>query len=63
MNNADRRLNANHGLRTGRQARVQVGPDGVCVTYDPNNKISKIKAHERVRKIGIAVMFSQGKIQ
>ena len=39
------------------------GPAGVCITYDPNSEISKMKARERVRKIGIAVMFSQGKIQ
>ena len=23
------------------------GPDGVCITYDPNSEISKIKARER----------------
>jgi hypothetical protein len=39
------------------------GPNGVCITYDPDSEVSKIRAHERVRKIGIAVMFSQGKIQ
>ena len=39
------------------------GPDGVCITYDPNSEISKIKARERVRKIGIAVMLSQGKLK
>ena len=39
------------------------GPSGACITYDPKSEISKMRAHERVRKIGIAVMFSQGKIK
>ncbi|MCZ7406342.1 MAG: hypothetical protein O8C67_15635 [Candidatus Methanoperedens sp.] len=39
------------------------GESGACHTYDPGSEISKIKARERARKQGIAVMFSQGKIK